>query len=115
MKKPNIADYEFTESGHKRYKIDLVLWEAHQAEQVEQAERAAQAERARRTDDFWMVAGGPHVPRTRHDIYESAYNKAKRLAEKQPGTAFYVVRPITKVISEPPKAVSTPLSLDTTE
>jgi hypothetical protein len=100
MEKPNITDYDSPESGHKRYKIDLELWEVPQAEQA---------------DNFWMVAGGPTAPRNPHISYESAHNEAKRLAEKHPGTTFYVVRPITKILAAPPKAVSTPLTLDTTK
>jgi hypothetical protein len=133
MEKPKITDYDFTygcidgqlecdqcESEWLRYKIDLELWEVHQAEQAEQAERAKRAkqveqveqdEQAKRADNFWMVAGGPSAPRVQHISYESAHNEAKRLAEKQPGMTLYVVRPITKIIAEPPKAVSTALTL----
>ena len=117
MEKPKIADYEFTdgclewsagrpcgtcESERQRYYSDLELWEAHQAEQANQA------------DNFWMVGGGGAAPRTQHNTYDLAHNEAKRLAEKHPGTAFYVVRPITKVFAEPPKAVSTAITLWTT-
>jgi hypothetical protein len=112
MEKPKITDYNFTygcvdpierpcetcESEHKRYKRDLELWEAQQAKQA---------------DNFWMVAGGPSAPRNRHISFELAHNEAKRLAEKYPGTTFYVVRPITKVLASPPKAVSTPLTWGT--
>jgi hypothetical protein len=114
MEKPKITDYEFTygcidsverpcatcESEYMRYKSDLELWDAQQVNQA---------------DNFWMVAGGPSSPRNRHKSYELAYNEAKRLAEKQPGTTFYVVRPITKILAAPPKAVSTPLMLGTTK
>jgi hypothetical protein len=112
MEKPKITDYDFTygcvdpierpcetcESEHKRYKRDLELWEAQQAKQE---------------DNLWMVAGGPNAPRTQHKSYESAHTEAKRLAEKHPGTTFYVVRPITKILASPPVAVSTPIKLDT--
>jgi hypothetical protein len=114
MEKPNIKDYEFTygcidsveppceacESEHQRYKRDLELWEAQQAKQE---------------DNFWMVAGGPGAPRKRHKSYGLAHDEAKRLAEKQPGTAFYVVRPITQILAAPPQAVSTTFKWDTTK
>jgi hypothetical protein len=117
MEKPNIADYQFTygcvdsvgrpcetcESEQLRYNRDIKLWEAQQAQQARQA------------DNFWMVAGGPTAPRARHINYESAHNEANRLAEKHPGTTFYVVRPVTKILASPPKAVSTPLTMDTTK
>jgi hypothetical protein len=99
MEKPNIGAYDRT-SEEPRYDRYLELREAQQANQ---------------DDNFWMVAGGPSSPRNRHISYESAHNEAKRLAERQPGTTFYVVRPITKILASPPKAVSTPLTSYTTK
>lgn len=103
MEIPNPEDYDIDEmclgcdtctSERSRYERDTKLWQA---------------------DNFWMVSGGPTAPRKRHISYDSAHNEAKRLAEKHPGTTFYVVRPITKILAEPPKAVSTPIKLDTTK
>jgi hypothetical protein len=121
MEKPKITDYEFIygciddpierpcetcESERARYDRDIELWEAQQTQQVEQSKQ---------DDNFWMVAGGPTAPRNRHITYDSAHNEAKRLAEKHPGTTFYVVRPITKILAEPPKAASTTLAFGTTK
>ncbi len=100
MEKPNIGAYDL-KSEEPRYDRDLELWEA--------------AQQAQQDENFWMVAGGPSSPRNRHINYESAHKEAKRLAEKQPGTTFYVVRPITKILAPPPKAVSTPLTSDKTK
>jgi hypothetical protein len=114
MEKPKITDYDFNdncdnetdrpceicESEKKRYQNDIELWDIQQVNQA---------------NNFWMVAGGPAAPRKQHINYELAHNEAKRLAEKHPGTVFYVVRPVTKVLASPPKAVSTPLTLDTTK
>jgi hypothetical protein len=105
MEKPKTEDDDFTESEYMSYKSDLELWEA--AQQTFQ--------KAQQDDNFWMVAGGPNAPRNRHKSYELAHNEAKRLAEKQPGTAFYVVRPVDKVLAEPPQAVSTSLTWGTTK
>jgi hypothetical protein len=110
MERPNIKNYDIAEmclgcdastSEEPRYDRDLELWEATQ--------------QAKQDENFWMVAGGPTAPRNQHISYESAWNEAKRLAEKQPGTTFYVVRPITKILASPPKAVSTPLTTDKTK
>lgn len=115
MEKPKITDYDFNEvcfgcgtceSERAHYDHDIELWEAQQKQQ---------AGKAKQEDNLWMVAGGPAAPRKQHINYELAHNEAKRLAEKHPGTVFYVVRPVTKVLASPPKAVSTPLTLDTTK
>jgi hypothetical protein len=43
--------------------------------------------------EFWMVYGeGCGAPTYKHDTADSARQEAARLAERNPGTAFYVLK-----------------------
>jgi len=130
MEKPNIEDYDINEgcvgcavcdSERGLYNRDMELWKAQEPsydrdlELWEVQELHQKLYQAQQADNFWMVVGGPSSPRVRHKSYELAHNEAKRRAEKQPGTTFYVVRPVDKVLAEPPQAVSMSLTWGTTK